>query len=251
MNTSKKIRRRIKAKNALELFSFDNIVKENESHTAVSKELSRMCSKGEIKRLKNGVYYKPKMSKYGEITPSERQIIIFLSFNKNKQVGYISGERLYNNLGLTSQVSGIVTIATNEERRSGEFAGLRVRYVKAYGRVDKDNVRLMQILDTIKDVDKILDTSVEESLTAIYHIIQELSAQEKKDLVRIAKNYPSRVIAILGAMMSNIWKTQTKNRDLLESLRSEIPNTTKFDYPNSHNILNNARDWNIYDTTRA
>lgn len=49
-------------------------------------------------------------------------------FGNRKQIGYVSGLRLYNSLGLTSQVSGVIEIASTEKKRSLKFAGLRIHY---------------------------------------------------------------------------------------------------------------------------
>lgn len=249
MSVSESIRKRVQVRKALELFSFDHIAKPNESHVAIAKELSRMHANGIIMRLRNGAYYKPKISRFGKIKPSEKDVLNYLLFNHGKRVGYVSGARLYNSLGLTSQVSGVITIAYNREKRSGKFGGLRIGYVKSYGQIGKDDVYLMQLLDAIKDINKILDTSVRVNLNSIYQLILQLSSEEKKELVQIAQNYPPRVRAVVGAMMSNIWKTSIENKDLLENLRIGIVNTNRFEYPNVNMILNNTQDWYIYEPT--
>lgn len=248
MSISKKIRKRVHSKSPLELFSFDHIVRPSESHSAIAKELSRLSANGSIKRLRNGVYYKPKESRFGEIRPSERNVLKYLLHDeKGKRIGYISGARLYNQLGLSSQISGVITIAGNEDKRSGDFAGLRVRYVKAYGKVGKDDINLMQLLDAIKDVGKILDSKVSESLLTLYKIIQRLSTDKKKELVEISQNYPPRVKAVVGALMSNIWKSNSNNKILLDKLKQDIVNSSRFEYPNVNNIFNKAHLWNIYE----
>lgn len=248
MNISEKIRKRVQSRNPLELFSFDHIGKSNESHSAIAKELSRMCASGSIKRLKNGVYYKPKMSRFGEISPSENDVLKYLLFDeRGKRIGYISGARLHNQLGFTSQVSGVITIASNIEKRSINFAGLRIRYVKAYGRINRDDISLLQLLDTLKDVDKIFDANISESIHVLFKMIQRLSPDKKKELIQIAQNYPPRVRAIVGAIMSDIWKSHSENNYLLDNLKKEIVNTSRFEYPNINHLLNNANHWNIYE----
>ncbi len=251
MRVSKKIRQRINARKELELFSFGHIVKKDESHAAIAKELSRLYSKGVIHRLHKGVYYKPKESRFGQIKPSENDIIQYLLFEKGKQVGYISGERSYNYLGLTSQVPSVVTIATNQNKRSGKFANLNVRYVKAYGQVGKDDPKLLRILDSIKEIDRILGASISKSLNSLYQIIKDLSPSKKKELVRIVDNYPPRVKALVGAMMSRIWENKSDYKLLLRPLKNGIPNTSKFEYSTINNLLNNTKEWNLHDPALA
>lgn len=116
-------------------------------------------------------------------------------FGNRKQIGYVSGLRLYNSLGLTSQVSGVIEIASNEKKRSLKFAGLRIRYVKAYGRVNKDDVSLMQLLDAIKDIYNIPDASVLlcQVFTCIY-LTSKLAKTIQRELISAVKEtqvYPN------------------------------------------------------------
>jgi hypothetical protein len=248
MSFSKNVRSRISAKNNLELFSFNDIVKKDDSQLAVMQELSRLCAKGDIERLRNGIYFKPKESRFGVLKPSESDMLKFLLFDKGKRIGYVSGQRSFNYLGLTSQIPSVITIATDQQKRSGVFAGLRIRYVKAYGRVSKDDVRLLQILDSLKDVDKILDARVSESLRILSDHISKLSDIEKRDLIRIAQSYPARVKALVGAIMSRIWENNPKGLELLILLRAKIKDASRFEYPNKNKVLREIKYWNIYET---
>lgn len=249
MNNSKKVRSRVDVMGKLELFSIDDIVKEGDSQLAVMKELSRLYANGEIKRLRKGIYYKPKESRFGELEPAERNILKYLLYDKGKRVGYVSGQRTFNYLGLTSQIPSVITIASDQPRRSSDFAGMRIRYVKAYGNVHRDDIRLLQILDSLKDVDKIFDARVSESLYVLSILISRLSNQEKKSLIEIAKSYPPRVRALVGAMLSKIWENNPKELQSLISLRSKIQDSSRFEFPNSNKVFKEANNWNIYDST--
>ena len=43
--------------------------------SAAAKALSRMAARGVIKRYKKGMYYKPKQTIFGEIKPSEEELL--------------------------------------------------------------------------------------------------------------------------------------------------------------------------------
>lgn len=249
MSISEKIRKRVQAKDELELFSFDQVAKQNESHAAISKELSRMCAKGAIKRLMYGIYYKPKISRFGDMKPSENNILKFLLFNNGKQVEYISGDRLYNKLGLTSQVSGVITIASNCEKGPTKFSNLRIRYVKAYDKVEKNNIHLLQLLDALKDIGNIPDSNISNNLTVLYSKLKELSFEDQEALIRIVKKYPPRVKALAGSMMEKIWERKLKPSSELDKLKSSIIDSTKFTYPINYNVLKNPISWNIREST--
>ena len=46
-----------------------------ENENAVALALSRLVKKGLIKRIAKGMYYKPKVSKYGVLKPNENEIL--------------------------------------------------------------------------------------------------------------------------------------------------------------------------------
>jgi len=247
MSISQKVRHRVHAKRPLQLFSFDQMVHKDENHSAIAKELSRLYSNGVINRLKPGVYYKPKESRFGNLKPSENDILKYLLFEKGKRIGYVSGMRLYNGLGLTSQVSGVIEVASNESKRSFVLAGLRIRYIKAYGRIDKDDLLLMQLLDVIKDLNRIPDARINESLHLVSQKVVQLSLEKQRELVKVAAKYPARVKALVGAMMAKIWERKPLEKELLVNLRKEIVNTSRFQFPIASSILHNTSKWNIYE----
>lgn len=200
MTLAQSIRRRICAKQPLELFSQDLVSKRDESPQAVAQVLSRLYASGLITRARQGVYFRPKKSRYGELGPSEADVIKFLLFTKGKRTGYLTGGRLYNRLGLTTQVSGVIEVASHETRRSGAFLGCRVRFVKAYGEVNEKEIPLLEILDAIKDLNQIPGAPRQEALPLIAQMIQRLCEPDRKRLAHIALNYPPRVSAILDSL---------------------------------------------------
>jgi len=249
MNLAQAVRRRVDSRSPLELFSPDVVAKRDESHLAIAKELSRLQADGEIIRARKGVYYKPKKSRFGVLKPSESDIIKFLLFEKGKRIGYISGLRLYNRLGLTSQVSGVVEIACKFERRSGEFMGLRVRYIKSYSDVKKDDIQLLEILDAIKDSNRIPDASQIVVIRSLFNLIQNLSPKKQVELAKIAMKYPPRVKAIIGAMIALLNPERKEDMFVLKALRSQIPNTSQYEFKMIGSLLPNSSNWELHGTT--
>ncbi len=247
MNLAKAVRRRVALRSPLELFSPELVAKKDESYLAIAKELSRLQASGHIIRARRGVYYKPKNSRFGVLKPSESDIIKFLLHEKGIRVGYISGLRLYNRLGLTSQVSGVIEIACNDDRRSGEFMGLRVRYIKAYGDINNDDVELLEILDALKDSNRIPDSSQFSVIQSMFKLIENLSLKKQIELGKIAMKYPPRVKAIVGALVSYLNPQQNQTHSVLSSLRSQIPNSSQYDFKMIGSILPNASNWELHD----
>lgn len=80
------------------------------SEAAFYKTLERMCKTGELVKIAKGTYHLPKLSKYGIVPPSDKDIINALTSNGT---GTVIGYSLYNALELTTQVSKNVEIMSS------------------------------------------------------------------------------------------------------------------------------------------
>ncbi|MEA2092066.1 MAG: DUF6088 family protein [Campylobacterota bacterium] len=69
----------------------------------VERVLSRLVVSGEIKRIRRGIYYIPENSRWGEVPPSQSNIIKALSRSMNTDFIPDGANALYQ-LGLTQQV---------------------------------------------------------------------------------------------------------------------------------------------------
>ena len=67
MTFAESIRRRVQAMQPLELFSRDSVSKQGESTLAVAQELSRLHASGQLTRARQGIYFRPKKSRFGEL----------------------------------------------------------------------------------------------------------------------------------------------------------------------------------------
>ena len=73
------------------------------SAATVERVLSRMVMSGEIKRIRRGIYYIPENSRWGEVPPSQSNIIKALS--RSMKTDFIpDGANALYQLGLTQQV---------------------------------------------------------------------------------------------------------------------------------------------------
>ena len=72
------------------------------SRSGFFKTLGRMTRSGELARLTRGLYYRPRVSRFGRIPISESEIVSYYTAG-NK--GLLAGYRLYAGLCLTTQIS--------------------------------------------------------------------------------------------------------------------------------------------------
>lgn len=80
------------------------------TEAAFYKTLERMCKSRELVKIAKGTYHLPKVSKYGIVPPSEKEIIS--AFTKNG-TGTIVGYSLYNALDLTTQVAKSIEVMSS------------------------------------------------------------------------------------------------------------------------------------------
>lgn len=80
------------------------------SEAAYYKTLQRMCESGKLVKIAKGTYHLPKVSKYGIVPPSEKEIVT--AFTKN-ETGTIIGYSLYNALNLTTQIPKTITVMSS------------------------------------------------------------------------------------------------------------------------------------------
>ncbi len=80
------------------------------SEAAYYKTLQRLCEADELVKIAKGTYHLPKMSKYGIVPPSEKEIIS--AFTEN-ETGTVIGYTLYNSLNLTTQISKTITVISS------------------------------------------------------------------------------------------------------------------------------------------
>ncbi|MDR2680964.1 MAG: hypothetical protein LBC47_09170 [Tannerella sp.] len=121
----------------------------------------------------------------------------------------------------------IITIAVRNPVRAFRFEKLSVECVKAYVDVpdDSQTLRLIRILDAIKDCRHIPGTSPQTAYDRISRLhVSPLDYANLEKLVSLSKNYPPKVRKILGCMLHG-----NDKRDLEEQLVATICPTRWFD----------------------
>lgn len=125
------------------------------SEVAFYKTLERMCKSGELVNIAKGTYYLPKCGKYGNVPPSEKEIIS--AFTEN-QTGTVIGYTLYNNLNLTTQVAKTVNVLSSAlDGFSKSIRNIKIRQVSLeYTDVIQNMIHGLEVLQNyyrIEDID--------------------------------------------------------------------------------------------------
>jgi hypothetical protein len=151
-----------------------------------------------------------------------------------------TGYSIYNQLGLTTQISNTIQIGKNQIRSGFKRDRYTISFIKQPNTITKDNIRLLQILDAIRYIKKIPDITLEMSCKRLLAILQTLSDKELLTLVRLALKYPPATRALLGALLNQIQPTQLTGQ-LLKGLNP----VSKYKFPGVTQVLENSVKWNI------
>ncbi len=219
------------------LFMYEDIPSDNKLGIAI--ELSRLFRKGVIKKVAKGKYYKPRMTLFGEMGPSsDEKIRSFLEASDND---YVTGISNFNQLGLTTQVPNIITIASNQSSRKVKMQNLTIKFVRKRCIAAQKDIKLLQLLDALNGIKKIPDVSIDNALIMLQIMIKKLEKKEQQILAILALNYPPCTKALVGAILKNLglWEEAYKLKSTLNLITSYKINISK-------DVLPNKEEWRIF-----
>jgi len=157
-----------------------------------------------------------------------------------KVVGYLTGLSIYNTLGLTTQVGSTIQIGRNEVRSSFKRGRYTISFVKQKNSITKENIPLLQLLDGLRFIKNIPDSSVQNSCRILQNSISALSEQEQGTLVRLSVKYQPATRALLGAMLCELGKEA-----MAEKLKKSLNPLTSYIIPGISEELLSASRWGI------
>jgi hypothetical protein len=198
-----------------------------------------MVAKGKLAKLSKGRYYKPESSVFGVLEPEQYQIVKDLIEKDSKPIGYVTGYGIYNSLGLTTQISSIIQIGRNIPKPSLRRGRYRISFITQKNAITKENIPLLQILDSVKYIKEIPDTTIGKSSERLVSIIEALDVKDQDKIVRLAKKYPASTRALLGSILEFVLGNQ--NRELMNTLNP----ITKYNINVDSRILPTKSNWNI------
>lgn len=222
------------------IFTYKDFITEVNKKEAVIKALNRMAASGKIVKQSKGKYYKPENSVFGDLEPTQYQVVKDLLEDNGKITGYLSGYSIFNKLVLTTQVSNTIQIGKNEVRPNFKRDRYNIAFIKQKNIITKENIPLLQLLDSIRYIKKIPDTNIKDLCIRFLSIIKNLSDNEINTLSRLALKYPPATRALLGAFLEQTQRTQTA-----ESLFKSLNPITKYKLAGVSEVLPTAQKWNI------
>ncbi len=240
MKTSEKIAFKVDRLPRGYIFTYVDLSLEVNQKEAVIKALNRMVKSGKIAKLSKGKYYKPENTPFGDLLPKQREVVKDLLEEDGKITGYLTGYSIYNQLGLTTQVSNTIQIGKNQIRPSFKRERYTISFIRQKNTITKENVPLLQILDALRYIKKIPDAPPAASCQRFLAILKDLSEKDKNTLVRLALKYPPAVRALLGALLEELCE-----ESLTEPLYKSLNPITKYKLAGISKVLGTTEKWNI------
>lgn len=241
MKVAEQIRKTIESIPESQPFGYADLGIEPANFVTAAKALERLQKKGTIKKVSKGMFYKPKMTRYGPLGPDYNTILNNFLFKNGKRVGYITGGELYNQLNLTTQNYFRTKVATNISRKKIETGWLKTSTVKSYTEITDENYQLLGILDALKDIKNISDTSTTQVIKILAGKLIKFNQKDIEILIKLSFSYPPRVRALLGSIIEENFTTIVDLSDLKNTLNPSTVYKLKIkesDFPT-------IKNWNI------
>ncbi|MCY4266931.1 MAG: DUF6088 family protein [Flavobacteriaceae bacterium] len=240
MKTTSYVKNRIKKFPKGYVFTYKDFKPKVNNSEAIIKALNRLVTSGKIEKLSKGKYYKPKTTVFGTLDPEQTQVVKDLLQKNGEVIGYLTGASIYNTLGLTTQIPNTIQIGKNDVRPAFTRGRYTISFIKQKNIITRENIFLLQILDVLRNIKKIPDATIQLICKKILERIKNLSSEDQRKLVRLAKKYPPYTRALLGSILETIG-----NRKLVASLRLTLNPISTYNLPQVNEALSIAESWSI------
>ena len=117
----------------------------------IAKELTRLCETGQLIRYERGIYYIPQITPFGNSVLNPNKVIERKYLMKNgEQIGFYTGITAFQRIGLSTQMSNVPEIQTNNENsklRRVKVGSQEVILRKARVKITNQNSSVLQFLE--------------------------------------------------------------------------------------------------------
>ncbi|WP_338359768.1 DUF6088 family protein [Yeosuana marina] len=239
MNIATKIASQIEKFPLGKSFGYKDLNITTDQYVTAAKALERLQKKGIIKKVANGKFYKPERTVFGELKPSETELLKPYLFEGDTRIAYITGASLYNQMGLTRQVASKIKIASRGKRIYIQTGNIKATPVKSYVEVTNDNYRQLGFLDALKDINIISDLDPKSAVVILSNMLKEMPNKKLAETIKYALVYPPRTRALLGALLENM-----AENELLQVLKESLNPFSEYKTVISKQ-LPTGKNWNL------
>ena len=165
--------------------------------TNLRQMLKILCDSGEIMRYDAGIYYLQGVSRLkGGVSLSANEVAKYKYISRNGQIiGYYSGYTFANQIGITLQVPFTIEIVSNHASAKCRRVNVRSQKImlrKPRTEVTKENCRILQLLDLLKDLEQYADEDINQAAERINTYVKELNLS-RSEIDKYIGFYPDRI----------------------------------------------------------
>ncbi|MDR2756990.1 MAG: DUF6088 family protein [Planctomycetaceae bacterium] len=223
------------------VFTYSDFNKEVEAKNSIIKILNKLVTTKKIAKLSKGKFYKPQKTPFGLLKPPAYQIVKDFIEQNGKLIGYLTGYSVYNDLGLTTQISNQIQIGTNKYRHAVKRENYTISFIVQPNKITKDNIVSLRILDAVRFIKAIPATTPDEACIRLKEIFRELTPEKQQTLVNLALKYTDSVRALCGAILEDI----NADEVVTAKLKNSLNNITDYKIPISETVLPAKTKWRI------
>lgn len=190
------------------VFLLSDIDTYNDARKATTKAVQYYLSHhdqpfGRVSKVANGLYYKDKIGLLGKLPPSFDAVIQALTYQNDSQVGYVVGHKLFNRLGLSTQVPTTVSVVTSKRAPTHiDFAGIKVEVQSKQQTIKPQDIKFLELAYVLNNVDKIQSLEGESIYNALFSYFETLYHQNDDQFKKLYDRLVyKRTKAIFGALL--------------------------------------------------
>lgn len=240
MTASQEIVRRVDAMGTGRVFSIADLGLPADWWENIRVKLGRMVKERKLIKVTNGKYYRPEISILGSVPPSTRELVKDILYENGELKGYLTEFSIWDSMGLTTQFSSTIVIGLNKRKDPIIRNGRNIRFIIQPNEIKEGYVRLLQILDTLKFIKEIPDTTIKRSVNRLRDIIKSLEKAELSMIIELSLKYPPRVRALLGALIDSGGQSA-----ITRVLKNTLNPLTTFKIGISSEDFPSTKNWNI------
>jgi len=223
---SQRVTESINKFNANQLIIASQLHKEKLSSVPEStyyKNIERLVKRGDLVRVSKGIYSRPKKTRFGSIGSSENEIINHFIEN---QKGIIIGYRLYNRMGLTTQISKKTEILSNAIRENKKKIA-NVSIFRLNIELENSIVQQIEALEVLENYGKIEDMNYRSFVICMEKIAKQYN---DKAIEKIINNmhYKKSTIAFLQMILNHFCISNSLSKYLSSLSKYKIPGEEVF-----------------------
>lgn len=205
------------------VFTYIDIEGASKNREAIIKSLNRLVEKGIINKLAKGKFYKPTKSEYGTLGPDLNEIVKDLLEHNGEVIGYLTGLSIFNKYRLTTQLSNTIQIGRNTFKPPIKRSIYTIHFVLQKNIITKENIEILQVLDCLKMIKGIPDTTKDNTLHILGKIIRKYRKPQRDILIQLSMKYPPSTRALLGMIFE-----EEKIMSPLDKIRETLNPISKF-----------------------